>query len=337
MTQHSTSPVRSITDLARIAGVSVSTVSRALTSKGALNKETRRRIQELAAEHGFQLNIAAQNLRLGRTGAIAVLLPLGHERGQHLSDPFFMAMLGFLADELTERGYDLLLSRVLPDGDDWLDNFIRSGRVDGVIIIGQSDQNVVIDRTADRYGPLVIWGAYSPANRYLSVGTDNQAGGALAARHLLERGRNSFAFFGNVEVPEFAARYEGFLAALPEQARQSVDLVIAHVTPEESHKAAAEYFSAGHRPDGIFAGSDVTAMSIIAAAVEHGIDVPGALSVVGFDDVPMARLSNPPLTTIRQDIQQGAALLVDLLYRRLTDDDALSVQIAPELVIRESS
>ncbi|WP_313804391.1 substrate-binding domain-containing protein [Sphingobium sp.] len=330
-------PVRSITDLARIAGVSVSTVSRALTAKGALNKETRRRIQELAAKHGFQLNVAAQNLRLGRTGAIAVLLPLGHERGQHLSDPFFMAMLGFLADELTERGYDLLLSRVLPDGDDWLDNFIRTGRVDGVIIIGQSDQSAVLDRTAERYGPLVIWGAHAAHYRYLTVGTDNQAGGALAARHLLEKGRDRLAFFGNVAVPEFAARYEGFLSALPADMRGKVDLVHAHVTPEASHRVAADYFVAGHRPDGIFAASDVTAMSVIAAAAEQDIRVPDQLSVVGFDDVPLAQLANPPLTTVRQDIRQGAHLLVDLLCRRLAEEDTASVQIAPELVVRESS
>lgn len=337
MTDDHDGPVRSITDLARIAGVSVSTVSRALTAKGALNKDTRQRIQDLAARHGFQLNVAAQNLRLGRTGSIAVLLPLGHERGQHLSDPFFMAMLGFLADELTERGYDLLLSRVLPDGEDWLDSFIRAGRVDGVVIIGQSNQSAVLDRTADHYRPLVIWGAYAAHNRYLTVGTDNVTGGALAARHLLGRGREKLAFFGNVAVPEFAARYEGFLSALPAPARGAVELIHAHVTPEASYRVAADYFAAGHRPDGIFAASDVTAMSVIAAAAERDISVPDQLSVVGFDDVPLAQLSNPPLTTVRQDIQRGAALLVDLLCRRLAGEEVTSIQIAPEIVTRESS
>lgn len=337
MTDHPDEPVRSITDLAKIAGVSVSTVSRALTSKGALNKDTRRRIQELAAKHGFQLNVAAQNLRLGRTGAIAVLLPLGHERGQHLSDPFFMAMLGFLADELAERGYDLLLSRVLPDGADWLDNFIRAGRADGVIIIGQSNQGAVLDRTASHYRPMVIWGAHAPRNRYLTVGTDNAAGGALAAGHLLARGRGKLAFFGNVSVPEFAARYEGFLSALPADARDGVQLVHAHVTPEASYRVAVDYFAAGHRPDGIFAASDVTAMGVIAAAAEQDIRVPDQLSVIGFDDVPMAQMSNPPLTTVRQDIQRGAALLVELLSRRLSGLDAASVQLPPAIVVRESS
>ena len=329
-------PIRSITDLARIAGVSVSTVSRALTSKGALNKDTRRRIQDLAASHGFQLNTAAQNLRLGRTGAIAVLLPLGHERGQHLSDPFFMAMLGFLADELSERGYDLLLSRVLPQGDDWLDNFIRAGKADGVIIIGQSDQGAVLDRVARRYGPMVIWGAHAARNAYLTVGTDNVAGGAMATRSLLERGRRTLAFFGNVGVPEFAARYQGFLNALPDDLRVQADLIHAHMTPEASFAAAAQYFASGARPDGIFAASDVTAMSLVAAAAEHGIRVPDQLSVIGFDDVPMARLTNPPLTTIRQDIRQGAKLLVDLLFRRMAGQPCQSIQIAPTLVPRES-
>lgn len=337
MTENSKKPIRSITDLARIAGVSVSTVSRALTQKGALNKDTRLRIQQLAAQHGFQMNVAAQNLRLGRTGAIAVLLPLGHERGQHLSDPFFMAMLGFLADELTDRGFDLLLSRVLPDGDDWLDRFIRSGRVDGVIIIGQSDQSAVLDRTAAHYHPLVIWGAYAPENRYLSVGADNQAGGALAAGHLLARGRGRLAFFGNVAVPEFAARHAGFIAALPEAMRAHVDLVDAHGTPEASYRAAVDYFAAGHRPDGIFATSDVIAMSIVSAAAEQDIRVPEQLSVVGFDDVPMAQHANPPLTTVRQDIHEGARRLVEQLCRRLAGEDSASVQIAPQLIVRESA
>ncbi|MBJ7378758.1 LacI family DNA-binding transcriptional regulator, partial [Sphingobium sp.] len=155
MDDQETGPLKSIADLARLAGVSVSTVSRALTGKGALSKGTRGRIQALADRHGFRLNVAAQNLRLGRTGAIAVLMPLGLARGLQLSDPFLVTMLGFLADALTDRGYDLLLSRVSPDRDDWLDAFIRAGRADGVIIIGQADQGAVLGRVAAHYRPMV--------------------------------------------------------------------------------------------------------------------------------------------------------------------------------------
>lgn len=329
--------VKSIAELARIAGLSVSTVSRALTDKGALSRSTRERVQKLAEEYGFKLNVSAQNLRMGRTRAIAVLLPLGHERGQHLSDPFFMVMLSHLADELTGRGYDLVLSRVLPSDNDWLDGYVRSGRTDGIVIIGQSDQQANLDRVGSSYRPMVVWGAYSPLNHYVTVGTDNFAGGQLAAKHLIDRGRRKLAYFGNVEAPEFAVRYQGFLSVLPEALRVEAQLVPAHLTPESSYAEASEYFRAGNRPDGVFAASDIVAMSVISAAAEHGVHIPDDMSLVGFDDIQMARLTNPPLTTIRQDIGAGARLLIDLLFRRMEGEDAQSMQIAPSLIVREST
>lgn len=329
--------LKSIADLARLAGVSVSTVSRALTGKGALNKGTRARIQALADQHGFRMNVAAQNLRLGRTGAIAVLLPMGPERGRQLADPFFVTMLGCLADALTDRGYDLLLSRVVPQGDDWLGSFIRAGRADGIIVVGQSTQSAALDRAAAHYRPMVVWGAGSADNMHVTVGTDNVAGGVLAAHHLIARGRRRLAYFGAVSVPEFAARHQGFLDGLPDDLRDEVDLVPTAMTPDQSFRAAADYFAAGHRPDGVFAASDVVAMSIMAAAAEQGLRVPQDMAVVGFDDILLARFAHPPLTTIRQDIEAGARALVDLLVRRIEGQNAGTVQIAPELVVRESS
>ena len=337
MDDQGSGPLKSIADLARLAGVSVSTVSRALTGKGALNKGTRARIQALADHHGFRMNVAAQNLRLGRTGAIAVLMPLGHARGQQLSDPFFLTMLGYLADALTDRGYDLLLSRVLPDRDDWLDTFIRTGRTDGVIVIGQSDQGAALARAAASYRPLVVWGEQVRGDGPVTVGTDNEAGGRLAAQHLVDRGRRTLAFFGDVGVPEFAARHVGFLAGLPPELRDDVVLVTSPVTPEASEATARDWFAAGNRPDGIFAASDVVAMSLIAAAQQQGLQVPQDISIGGFDDIPLARLTRPALSTIRQDIEMGAHHLVDLLVRRIGGEDAGSVQIAPELLVRESS
>ena len=99
---------RTITDLARIAGVSPGTVSRALAGKSLVNAKTRERIEALAREHGFRLNQMASRLRRQKTGVIGVAIPLGHDRRQHISDAFFMTLLGYLADELTERGYDLM-------------------------------------------------------------------------------------------------------------------------------------------------------------------------------------------------------------------------------------
>jgi DNA-binding LacI/PurR family transcriptional regulator len=329
--------VRSISDLARMAGVSVSTVSRALTGKGTLNQSTRERIRAIASENGFRLNIAAQNLRLGRTGAIGVLFPLGHEKAQGLSDPFFSTMLGHLANALTDRGYDLLLSRVLPLGDDWLEDFVRSGRTDGIIMIGQSNQSAVLGRVAAHYQPMVVWGAHAPDNRYTTVGSDNFAGGALAARHLLQRGCRRLAWFGHADAPEFAARQAGFLSVLPDDIRAGCALVPIHITPEGSRAAAQAWFAAGHRPDGVFAASDVGAIGVIAAASDLGIAVPDDMAVVGFDDIVLAQLTQPPLTTVRQDIEAAARMLVDLLLRRIAGAETQSVQFAPQLVVRQSA
>ena len=137
-----------IEDVARAAGVSTATVSRALAGKEVVSSKTAERIRRLAKEHGFTPSSVARNLRTRRRGAIGVVIPLGHERGQHISDPFFMTLIGHLADELTERGFDLVLSRVIPDRDDWLQKMIDADRVDGFIVIGQSDQSPILDAAA---------------------------------------------------------------------------------------------------------------------------------------------------------------------------------------------
>ncbi|SUJ21770.1 Maltose operon transcriptional repressor [Sphingomonas paucimobilis] len=154
--------VRTIADLAQLAGVSPGTVSRALAGKSLVNEQTRQRIKALADEHGFRPNQMASRLRTRRTGVIGVVVPLGHERRQHLSDPFFMTMLGHLVDALTENGYDVMLSRVIPDAEDWLDRVVDSGMVDGVLLIGQSTNMMRSNASRRRYRPLVAWGVTLP-------------------------------------------------------------------------------------------------------------------------------------------------------------------------------
>lgn len=202
-----------LVELGKIAGVSAATVSRALGGNPGVASGTRERIERLAREHGFRLNHAASALRRKRVQAIGVVIPLGHDADQSLSDPFFMGLIGPLADAIADAGYDLLLSRVIPSGDDWLEDLVVSGRVGGVVIIGQSNQGEVIERAAARHGNIVVWGARGEGSNQITVGTDNLAGGRLAAEHLIASGRKRLAFLGNPAVPEFAARYAGFQAA----------------------------------------------------------------------------------------------------------------------------
>jgi DNA-binding LacI/PurR family transcriptional regulator len=329
--------VTSISDLARMAGVSASTVSRALAGNKMISVETRTRIKNLAREHGFQLNQMARNLRLKRSQAIGVVVPLGHQVGQHMSDPLFITMLGHLADGVTERGFDLLLTRIVPTNDDWLDALVSSGRVDGVIIIGQSNQIAVLDRVAEQYGPLVVWGQYSEDHIHCSVGTDNVLGGALATKHLLDGGARRIAFAGQIEVPEVAARHKGFVDTHRKAGVTPAGIIPAPPTSDEAFDAVVRYLAGNPAPDAIVAASDIIAMSAIRALAGFGFSVPGDVAVVGYDDVPLAAQITPSLTTIRQDLKQGANRLVDMLFRRLDGERMESVVMKPELVVRASA
>ena len=328
---------RTLQEMAKLAGVSAATVSRALADNDLIALKTRRRIQELARQVGFSVNPAARMLRTRQSHTIALVLPLGHEKGQHLSDPFFMAMLAYLADAVSQRGYDLLLRRIEPQQDNWLREIIDRSRVDGVLVIGQSDQAAVLQEVGLTYAPMVVWGQYSPGQSYISVGVDNVEGGRLAAARLVAQGRRRLAFLGNIAVPEFAARYEGFLSILSSDAQQAPVVVPAHLTSQDALAAAEALFRDHPDIDGVFAASDVVAMSVVRAAAASGRSVPKDLSVIGFDDVPIAAQSNPPLTTIRQDLERGSALMCDLLFQRMRGEPCEPVCLPPELVVRASA
>ena len=189
--------VRTITDLAKIAGVSAGTVSRALSGNNLVNTKTRQKIEAIAREHGFRPNQMASKLRRQKTGVIGVAIPLGHDERQQISDAFFMTLLGHLADQLTEKGYDIMLRRVIPSQDkDWLDRFIGSGMIDGVIVVGQSDQFERIEDVADGYLPMVVWGNHQEGHRRCVVGTDNRLGGKLAVEKLIASGCKSLRISG---------------------------------------------------------------------------------------------------------------------------------------------
>lgn len=338
-TQSGMVKVRTIKDIAELAGVSTGTVSRALAGSELISKKTREKIQALADEHGFRPNIMARNLRIQRTGAIGVLIPLGHETGQHISDPFFITMLGLLADALTEKGYDLVLSRVIPTDGNWLDRFVDSGRVDGLIVIGQSDQVATLDRVAARYRPLVVWGGYTEGQVHCSVGSDNRKGGYIAAKHLLDRGCSRLAFFGDPKALEIGQRLEGCRDAMGEAGLSDrLSVLPAHLVAEAAHPDIARYLgSVGERPQGIVAASDVIAMSALRALSEFGLAVPGDVHVIGYDGLAICEQTVPRLSTVSQDLTQGAHHMVDMLLRRIAGEDTQSVVMEPQLIVRMSS
>lgn len=330
--------VRTITDLARLAGVSPGTVSRALAGKSLVNAKTREKIEAIAREHGFRPNQMASGLRRQKTGVIGVVIPLGHDTRQQISDGFFMTLLGHLADELTREGYDLMLRRVVPETDaDWLDRFIGSGMIDGVIVIGQSDQFDRIEDVADGYGPMVVWGNHTEGQRHCVVGTDNRLGGRLAAERLIAAGAQRLAFLGDTTAMEFAARFAG---ASDVAARMGTPIIAlpTHLSPDRASEEIARHLAAHEgRIDGIFAATDTLAALCLTALRARGVAVPDTIRLVGFDDLPIASQTMPALTTVRQDIAAGARGLVDLLLRRVAGEETESLILPPQLITRMSA
>jgi DNA-binding LacI/PurR family transcriptional regulator len=326
-------------DIARLAEVSTATVSRALNGSPLINPETRRRIEALARSMNYSINLGAKNLRQRTNTTIAVVIPFNRRARQPVSDPFFLAILGALADALTERGFDMLLSRVDSESLDRVAHLLDSGVATGVILIGQWRYHEQINALAARRLPIVVWGAQMPQQAYCTVGSDNTEGGLVATDHLLQGGCRRVVFLGDPALPEVGFRHRGYLEAHRVRGVPVADELLLRVPFDaDAGRAAMSALCEGGTPfDGVFACSDVLASVAIQALHHHGLSVPQDVSVVGFDDSPQAAHTNPPLTTVRQPIARGGAELVDVLLR-LIDGAAERPRLLPvELVVRGST
>jgi DNA-binding LacI/PurR family transcriptional regulator len=325
--------------LAQAAGVSESTVSRALSDSPLVNPETRDRIKAMAAKMGYQVNPAARMLRSRKTRTIALMIPLQHDAEQHISDPFFTSILGRIADAVSDEGYDLLLVRARTDEAGWPLDPVRAGRADGVIIIGQSYLMERLNQAGKEDAPFVVWGAGRPGLTYPTVGSDNAAGGALLADHLVDAGCRTFAFLGDVGLAEVADRHAGFVAQVRKHGLDDAAVTTAtvHFDAEEAYREIRSLLESGLRADAIVASSDVMAMSALRALADFGLKAPDDVRLTGFDGMDLAAMTVPPLTTVRQNLDAGARQLVRSLLARIDGKTVRSVALQTELVVRASS
>ncbi|WP_310625650.1 LacI family DNA-binding transcriptional regulator [Limnohabitans sp.] len=326
-------------DIARMAGVSTSTVSRALNGSSLTNDETRQRIIELARSLNYTINQSAKSLRMGDNRTIGVVIPYVSKTRQHISDPFFLGMLGSLADALTDRNYDLLLSRVDADHLGDMASLYDAGRAKGLIVIGQWGHHDQLNELARRHVPIAVWGAQLPGQLYCSVGSDNVSGGVLATEHLLGLGRRRIVFIGDTEMPEAAKRYEGYLQA-HKKLGLAVDPLLSIKSPftaKEAQAAMLKFLDSGVVFDAVFAASDLIAINVMGVLTGRGISIPQQVSVVGYDDIDMASHSFPPLTTIRQPLDVAGGVLMDSLQDILEGRIADSQLLPTSLVVRGST
>ncbi len=330
-------------DIAYAAGVSQPTVSRALRGDKAVSAKTRARIEQIARDLNYTVDKNASSLRSQRSNTIALLFFEDPTPDESMINPFFLAMLGSITRACADRGLDLLISFQRME-DDWHVQYQDSHRADGLILLGYGDYTQYRERMEQlgRQGThFARWGSVSSDSSGVTVGTDNVAAGRLAGEHLIAGGRSRIAFLGHADdhYPEFAGRYRGLVEALrgaglgPDPALRFDALT----TEEEGRSAAQALLDGGARFDAIFAASDLIAIGAMRALADVGLTVPEDVAVVGFDDIPAASLTTPPLTTVMQDIRGAGQALVETLLAQIEGRDLPPRKLPGTLVVRRSS
>lgn len=326
-------------DLARIAGVSIATISRALNDSPAVNEETKKRIWRIARDHNyaFRPHMPAMLSRSSASIALALPTPTGRD-GAVISDPFYQELIGGVGQAARDNGCNVVLTPEAPHNFDSLSAFMSAHRGEGIIFLGQGALHDRFNRLAETDHRFVVWGAQLPGQIYCSVGSDNFAGGRRAAAHLARLGRRRIAFAGDTNAVEVSQRYEGYCAALREAGMDCDPALLrdAHFELESAESATISLLSDNPDVDGIVCGSDLIAVGAVRAVQRTGRSVPEDISVTGYDNILLSRYHTPAITTISQDMTQAGRLMVAKLLNSGAAGQMISERLPTDLVVRES-
>ena len=325
-------------DVAERAGVSQSTVSRALSGSPVIAEPTRSRVMKAAEELGYFVDERAARLRRGSTGTLAVVVICRPGDRASEINPFAYALLGSVCLAASERGFETLVSFQAQPGS-FFGHYQEHGRADGLVVIGTTTNAAAWDhfRALEADGRRVVyWG--SPFEELEWIRSDNHAAGRLAAQHLLQAGYRRPCFMGALDgsQKQFAERYEGYAAAMREAGAEPI-LIVPPKSPtrEEEGRRAVRALIA--RPDGIdavFAACDAMALGALEALGDADLMVPRDIGVMGFDDLLAGRFSRPPLTSIGPDPAAAGAALVEAV---LGEDGEKRRRVPVALVARAST
>ena len=329
-------------DIAYRAGVSQSTVSRALRNSPLVTPETRERIHQIAKELNYRVDKHAASLRSQSSQTLALLLFDDPTSDDSRINPFFLSLLGNITRCASYHGYDLLLSFQDLESD-WHVDFELSSRADGIILLGYGDYlsyREKLEKLNADGAHFIIWGPRQEGQPGLSLSCDNLRGGYDGARYLIELGHRKIAFIGDrsEHSPEFMLRYQGHLQALQEAGINSVEAPQpeAYNFEQDGYNSVRQLLDTGTSFTALQCASDLVAVGAIRALQEHGLNVPDDTSVLGFDDISAASYMHPPLTTIHQDTLRSSELLVSKLIAQINGEEVDSELVIPRLVKRKS-
>lgn len=331
--------VHTISDIAKLAGVSKSTVSRALNNSPLIGQETRERIQALAQQYKFKINMPARRLSMKQSNTIAFVTHAYHKEFS-VADLFGLEIMGGISQGLSAHGYDMLVVHVNPHETEWAHQYLDSGRVDGFILMTSTRKQSHIHALLEMDAPFIVWGVPPSDEQYCSVTGDNFNGGRIATEYLIRQGKKRIAFIGGPqEELEVQQRFEGYEHALFASNRTVEPALVTYgdFSNTSGARAMEKLLTSAPDLDAVFVNSDLMAIAAMDVIREHGRSVPEDIAVIGYDDLSISEHSNPPLTTIRQNIPLAGRMLAENLIKYLETGVITNVSTPVDLIVRKSA
>ena len=328
-------------DIAERVGKSVPTVSRALADFDDISPKTRREVQRVAREMGYEPNITARNLQKQRTDTIALILPVANKL--RFSDPFFSEFLSGIVEQTTQHGFNLNISTdASGDVRETYLKYIRSHRVDGLIVIRTQRHDQRIELLREYNVPFVAFGRIEGNNDFHLVDDDDADGILQVVDHLAALGHTRLACIS--EPTNFTKTYNrvlGFRQGLEaHNLAYDPELIIESNFRQRSGQLATRQLLDGpDPPSAIVACNDLLALGAMGEAQGRGLVVGRDISITGFDDIVLAEYANPPLTTVHQSAQQLGTLVTKMLLKLINKEwiDEKQIILKPSLIVRQSS
>jgi LacI family transcriptional regulator len=335
--EHRRAELPTIVDVARESGVSYSTVSRVLNNYEYVKPATREKVLQAAQRLGYVPNQQARSLAGGRSNLIGVLVP-------GLDNGYIIEIVRGIDEELAQAGYNLILyttHRHEGREAEYISGIVN-GAADGLLLVVPMISATYLEVLHQRNFPCVLIDQSDPAAQNTCVYASNVEGAYAATRHLIELGHRRIGFItGLMGLQSAVDRLQGYTNALNDHGIARDDRLIVHGNFMESggRGAANTLLDLDPPPTAIFASNDLSAFGAIAAIRERGLRVPEDISVVGFDDLPQARMSYPRLTTVHQPIEEMGRIAVRMLLQQIETPDSAPTRVMVEthLILRDSS
>ena len=327
--------------IAKVAGVSRSTVSRVLTNKSNVKKDTKLRVQEVMRELNYHPSIMARGLATGKLNIVALIV-------SDIRNPFYSELVWSINDHLRQKGYLMTLynsSQNTGENDRHLQSLFDYG-FSGIIIADARNEASFTEHLGQSNCPIVLVNrelTLASGTSYDTVSVDNRQGGYLATMHLLKLGHRKISMLRGPKISTTSqARYEGYLQALSEYGLtpEPRHVYAGTLNMESGHEFARKIIAGSENPpSAVFVGGDLTSFGVIDECMKLGISIPQDLSIVGFDDVPMSQTRMIDLTTISHPYDIMGQLVAERIINRINGDNSpiLKTVLMPTLKIRGST